>query len=431
MGVPVEKAGEPRPNEPAFYSKNSEGQTVRCMPRGRAPRDSSQMQRIGRLVQQLEDESARFETMRRADQNSCESALTADECGNRFSVDAAGNDVPSCDFYETDESKVNDRRRDLYKAEHPSEPVLTVLEKKDEYTKLARHQKQSSGKIGICVPNKTEMRRRVSVYSQRLNALLDENNLLRKRAQEMAGSTLRSNAAGGLLSYTFADKGTVLQKKTKAIKATMQRRKNNQEQVRKLQQILRKYLEHARAGPAGAAGPPPDDYCRKIRTTLGDCVDAPGCAVLQKHPNGGDDMVLLRGTRSAARSPSAATRTRWRRCWADHCRAADASTLRAEEKVPKRTSAIEEPAPAFLANDLRRLQRGRGPAQEGGAGGRIRQLRARRTAGDPSGGGPARGAADGGGDELPAGPDEPVVRPDGRPGGARRDGAGDAGGRRR
>ena len=94
--VPVEiaRAGEPRPNEPAFYSKDDSGQTVRCMPPKPRPKDASQIQRIGRLVQQLEEESARFETMRRADQNMCESAATADQCGGAVQPGRVGQRDP-------------------------------------------------------------------------------------------------------------------------------------------------------------------------------------------------------------------------------------------------------------------------------------------------------------------------------------------------
>ena len=352
--VPVEvaRAGEPRPNEPAFYSKDASGQTVRCMPRNRAPQDTSQLQRIGRLVQQLEEESARFETMRRADQNLCESAITSDQCGALFTRDAAGNETPACDYYTTTQSSAQ-AQQDL-KGEDAALKVLSS----PHWNKRARNETIKKNAVGICVPNDGEMRRRVSVYSRRLNGLLDENNLLRKRSQEMLGSKLGAQGAGSVLAYNFQPSGSVTQKKIKALKHTYDRRRNNQQQILKLQEILRKYLEYLQQKEIKSkVETRSDDICQQIRTTLGDCLEQPGCAVIRRDPNHKDGDRVIRFVSEADRKeplrgdsdPLAPV------LGATHCRADDTGMLE-KDKEPQR-NAMDEPVPAFLAQELRALQR--------------------------------------------------------------------------
>ena len=353
--VPVEvaRAGEPRPNEPAFYSKDASGQTVRCMPRNRAPQDTSQLQRIGRLVQQLEEESARFETMRRADQNLCESAITSDQCGALFTRDAAGNETPACDYYTTTLDSESAQQELAGK-----DAALKVLSSPDEWKKRARNETIEKNLVGICVPNDGEMRRRVSVYSRRLNGLLDENNLLRKRSQEMLGSKLGAQGAGSVLAYNFQPSGSVTQKKIKALKHTYDRRRNNQQQILKLQEILRKYLEYLQQKEIKSkVETRSDDICQQIRTTLGDCLEQPGCAVIRRDPNHKDGDRVIRFVSEADRKeplrgdsdPLAPV------LGATHCRADDTGMLE-KDKEPQR-NAMDEPVPAFLAQELRALQR--------------------------------------------------------------------------
>lgn len=260
-----------------YYAKVN-NRKMRCVHRDTIPVADNQVQRIGRMVQELDKATKRFDGVRKGDYNPCETARTKDECGSRVSVDANGVERQACSYFSTAED--NDVIREKLWEERKNSGDLATLvysDKNDLNTTL-----NGDDDYGVCVPTPTEMQRRVQVFARRMNKLLDEKQLINKRVREMTMANVPDQMQTNVMPFSFMDKNSMMSKKLQVVKDRNQRKKNIQAQIQILRTIIRKYLEVLnRRDTSTQMMLRKDAECRKVMGTYGDCVNVPGCLVLK------------------------------------------------------------------------------------------------------------------------------------------------------
>ena len=176
--------------------------------------------------------------------------------------------------------------------------------------------------------------------------------------------------AGSLLAYNFQLKSGASGKKIKALRHTYERRRNNQQQILKLREILTRYLEYLQGKEIKTSVESrSDDVCQQIRTTIGDCLDQPGCAVIRRDPNhkDGDKTIYSADDKKRKEPLRKASDPLASVLGATQCRAKNTGLIE-EEKEPAR-NALDAPVPAFLARGAPFASAGRNPIE--GAVGRM------------------------------------------------------------